>query len=418
MKIALVNYEFYPEIGGIGSHLTSLCKMLKNSEIELTIFNRSYKNHDIYDILDSRNYKKSDIFRYFLNGKFLKNILYLLYCIMKNISIPLLDRLKMCFYIFTDEDVLIRTVKNSSKLIPFFRKRDFDFILAGSTFSDVLPLCVFFKIITGKKLIALTYGNDFITRPPLYLKTPFFQYTDHIIVASHRIKKFVMNIHNLKEKKISIINLGVIIEDYKLNMTKNELRDELGIPKDKFVIISVGRHVFRKKFDLVLKAIKNLTDKYESLDLRYYLIGKGEETKKLKNLTKKLKIEEKVIFLGEVDDNIRNKYLKASDTFIMPSITAEKTIEGFGIVYLEANYYKLPVIGAKSGGIVDAIKNNETGFLIQPNNLNELVDKIYFLYKHPTKRKLMGEKGHERVIQKFNWNKIKEEYIYLFNQMR
>ena len=140
MKIALVNYEFYPEIGGIGSHLTSLCKMLKNSEIELTIFNRSYKNHDIYDILDSRNYKKSDIFRYFLNGKFLKNILYLLYCIMKNISIPLLDRLKMCFYIFTDEDVLIRTVKNSSKLIPFFRKRDFDFILAGSTFSDVLPL--------------------------------------------------------------------------------------------------------------------------------------------------------------------------------------------------------------------------------------------------------------------------------------
>ena len=91
-------------------------------------------------------------------------------------------------------------------------------------------------------------------------------------------------------------------------------------------------------------------------------------------MTKNLKLEDKVTFLGNVTDNIRNKYLKASDIFILPSIATPKSIEGFGIVYLEANYYNLPVIGTISGGITEAIEDHKSGLLIKPNDLDDLIE--------------------------------------------
>ena len=60
----------------------------------------------------------------------------------------------------------------------------------------------------------------------------------------------------------------------------------------------------------------------------------------------------------------------------------EQDIEGFGIVFLEANYFKVPVIGTATGGISEAIIDGETGFLIKQNDINDLVEKIIFLYNN------------------------------------
>ncbi|MFX1256847.1 MAG: glycosyltransferase, partial [Promethearchaeota archaeon] len=83
----------------------------------------------------------------------------------------------------------------------------------------------------------------------------------------------------------------------------------------------------------------------------------------------------------------------------------------------EANYFKLPVIGSYSGGMAEAIINEKTGYLIKKNNLDDLVEKIIFLYENKEKRLEMGNFGHERVLHEFNYNKIINDFISLFKKI-
>jgi phosphatidylinositol alpha-1,6-mannosyltransferase len=223
--------------------------------------------------------------------------------------------------------------------------------------------------------------------------------------------------HHLKDKQIEIINVGINLEDYEVIETKEELRKELGITSDTFVLLSVGRHVPRKKFDLVIKAVHTIKQSGSSLNLKYYLVGEGKETSNLKKLIKDLSLENEVILLGRISTEKRNKFFKLSDLFLMPSVTEKDNIEGFGIVFLEANYFKVPVIGSATGGVVDAIINKKTGFLVIPNNLEDLIEKILLLSQNKTLRTRMGEFGHQRVINLFTWDKIVRDYINLFSNL-
>ena len=220
--------------------------------------------------------------------------------------------------------------------------------------------------------------------------------------------------HHLNENQLEIIFVGLDLEELEVKKSKKELRKEFNIPEDQFVLLSVGRHVPRKKFDLVIKAVNEIKKLKPSLNIKYILIGDGQETLYLKNLTKQFNLESQIEFLGSCDLEKRNKFYKLSDIFLMPVETKENNIEGFGIVFLEANFYKVPVIGTATGGVVEAIVDGETGLLIKPNDLNDLVEKILYLYENENVRKKMGEKGHNRAINEYSWQKIVDDYIRVF----
>jgi phosphatidylinositol alpha-1,6-mannosyltransferase len=152
------------------------------------------------------------------------------------------------------------------------------------------------------------------------------------------------------------------------------------------------------------------------LKIKYYLIGHGKEATNLKSLTKRLGLETYVVFLTNVDNETRNEYYTISNLFILPSKVRPNATEGFGIVFLEANFYKIPVIGTKTGGIVDAIIDGETGFLIRSNDLEELVIKILNLIDNEDLRIKMGEIGYKRVIKEFLWEDIVNDYINAFSR--
>ncbi|MHA1195498.1 MAG: glycosyltransferase family 4 protein [Promethearchaeota archaeon] len=417
MNIGLITYEFYPELGGVAHHLTSLCKSFKKPFHKLYIFNNSYKNNEIFSILDDRNYNFKDIFLFFKKPSL---IYYLLLSVIKLLcqkKVKLSDKIKMIMYIFTSPNLLIKTINNISILLKYFKKLKIDLVFAGSTFANVLPLSYIIAKIIRKKIIALTYGNDFLTRSPFYFKTSFFKNLDKLIVISKKNEYYVKKIHKLDERKIEVIHLGLILKEYEIEKSKEELREEFNIPKDYFIILSVGRHVPRKNFDLVIKAVHEIVSENKDINLKYFLVGSGETTEYLKELAKQLNLESQITFLGRCDELTRNKYYKLSDIFIMPSITKKKSVEGFGIVFLEANFYKVPTIGSFSGGISEAIVNGETGLLIKPNNLQDLVNKIKFLYENLEIRKKMGEAGHKRVVNEFNWDKLIFNYINLFESI-
>jgi len=148
----------------------------------------------------------------------------------------------------------------------------------------------------------------------------------------------------------------------------------------------------------------------KSLDLKYFLIGEGPETPILKELTNQLKLDKEVIFLGACDTVTRNMYYKLSDLFILIPKIDKSSIEGFGIVYIEANSFSLPVIGSFSGGIREAIINGKTGFLVKSNNEEDLRDKILLLFNNEKMRSDLGNYGYERVKNLYNWENIAKIY--------
>ena len=218
------------------------------------------------------------------------------------------------------------------------------------------------------------------------------------------MEKLFLKIHNVKEEKLEIIFRGVNIEEFNINQTKEQLREKLNISLEKFVILTVSRIHPRKGIETVINALNSIIENDPKFPIKYFIIGEGKETEKLKNLVLNLKLESHVKFLGVLNDNLRNKYYKLSDLFILVPQIMKNSIEGFGIVYIEASYFRLPVIGSCSGGIKVAIVDGKTGFVIEPNNVLSLREKILLLYANKKLRSDMGKFGHNRVVKDFNWN--------------
>jgi phosphatidylinositol alpha-1,6-mannosyltransferase len=112
------------------------------------------------------------------------------------------------------------------------------------------------------------------------------------------------------------------------------------------------------------------------------------------------------VFTGGITDHELHRLYECSDLFIMPSrdIKEKGDVEGFGIVFLEANYYRLPVIAGNSGGIPDAVKDKITGYLVDPMDEKEIACRIEELITDEGLARTMGDNGYEWVINHCLWS--------------
>jgi len=416
MNILLITDDFYPNFGGVANVLWNLYKNFQNKEHKFLVFNPYTKCENIYKEVLNKNYELKDLACFLREREFYYYVIYSFWKVIRDKRTPFSHRLKILMFLIFKPKILMKVIKNVSNLLPHLRKINFDIIIGGNSgwiFSLVFILSRFFN----KKLISIAYGSDFLVRNPLSLKTFYFRNAEKIIVINKLMKQIIKKMHHLNENQLETIFVGLDLKELEVKKSKKELRKEFNIPENQFVLLSVGRHVPRKKFDLVIKAVSEIKKLKPSLNIKYILIGEGKNTLYLKNLTKQLNLESQIEFLGSCDLEKRNKFYKLSDIFLMPSITEKGSIEGFGIVFLEANYYEVPVIGTATGGIVEAIVDGETGLLIKQNDLNDLIEKILYLYENENIRKKMGEKGHNRVINEYSWQKIVDDYIRVFKNM-
>lgn len=169
------------------------------------------------------------------------------------------------------------------------------------------------------------------------------------------------------------------------------------------VILAVARLVKRKGQDKLIEAMPNLLEHHPNTQL--WLVGKGQDDKYLQKLADKSPAKPNIRFFGEVSDaEVRGLYNQA-DIFAMPSRTLKnKDTEGFGIVYLEANLFGLPVVGGNTGGIPDAVEHGKTGFLVDGEDIDALTKTIQYLIEHPEERLKMGSVGKKRAQELFKWS--------------
>jgi phosphatidylinositol alpha-1,6-mannosyltransferase len=94
----------------------------------------------------------------------------------------------------------------------------------------------------------------------------------------------------------------------------------------------------------------------------------------------------------------------------MTSKNIDGDYEGFGIVYLEANLHNLPVIAGDSGGVSDAVSDNFSGLLVDPNDIKDISQTITKLAKDSDLRNKLGGQGRLRVINEFNWKNLAQKF--------
>ncbi len=174
-------------------------------------------------------------------------------------------------------------------------------------------------------------------------------------------------------------------------------------------IITVSRLDGRKSHQNILMTIKNLLPKFPKI--KYVSIGNGDEKNNLEKLINELGLSKNVTFIFNSSEQEKLALLEQSDLFVMPSIVFKKSIEGFGIAFIEAACYGKPSIGGIFGGESDAIINGETGFLCDGNNLNDLYETFLKTLKDKNYKKL-GLNALE-FSKNFSWDKIIKKYIEL-----
>ena len=262
---------------------------------------------------------------------------------------------------------------------PYLKTQHYDYFLIHKPL-DFFTAFFMKKINPNIKTIFVSGGEDFYGFDKFFSK-----YIDYMFAVSKDNAKKIENRYN---RKVNILPNGVDVEKFKPNEIYRKLLREKYNLNDKKVLISVGRVVGWKGYQLVIKAMQKLDDYI------YVLIGEGDYLKELKKLSKKLNVENKVLFLGAIDNQELPKYLNMGDIFIQPSIGHE----AFGITIIEAMACNLPIVASKNGGIVDIVKNKENGYLFEINNINDMLEKILWVDKN---KHLLSPRNY--VKENFTW---------------
>ena len=226
---------------------------------------------------------------------------------------------------------------------------------------------------------------------------------EKVIANSEYTKNLAINC-GVNGDKIIVINPGVDpAEDLdKKSLSKIESLLKVKSPR----LITVSRFDKRKNHEKVIMALRNLKQTYP--DIVYICVGDGDEEQNVKNLVKELDLEGQVMFFKNISSNLKNALIAKSNIFVMPSIIHKKSVEGFGIAYVEAGQYGIPSIGGKDGGAADAIDHDKTGLICDGNELNDVYSSIENLLKD--KKYIDYGKAAKIKSQNFHWNKIIEKY--------
>lgn len=147
-----------------------------------------------------------------------------------------------------------------------------------------------------------------------------------------------------------------------------------------YVFLTISRLVKRKNIHRVIRALYRL--KQEGLEFHYYIAGDGEEKQDLSTLVKTLSMENEIEILGRVSEDQKSSLYKRSNYFLLPSVYDEDdgSIEGYGIVFIEANSYGIPVLSGNTGGMVEAVVEEVTGLHCDGSE-DDIVEKIKKMIK-------------------------------------
>ena len=213
------------------------------------------------------------------------------------------------------------------------------------------------------------------------------RYTDILTVISHYLAERAQRLGY--KGRVEVIPNGV-------NVKKFENVQHRMLHKDKVVLITTSRLVTKNGVGDIIEALKYLPENIE-----LHIVGIGLLESALKQKVKNLNLEDRVKFLGFIKYDDIPKYLHDADIFIRPSLS-----EGMGNSFIEAMAAGLSVITTPVGGVVDFLKDGETGLFCKVNNPESIAEQVKKLINNPELKIKLVQNASRVVKEKYEWDLV------------
>ncbi len=206
-----------------------------------------------------------------------------------------------------------------------------------------------------------------------------------------------------------VIHNGIDLAKFNPDSAESKnLRNELGIANDAFVICSIGRITAQKDPMNLIKAFKEISLQHPRTIL--LMVGDGDLKEKAIALVKELGLEKSVVFQKSRADVADILY--SSDIFCLPSLW-----EGFPIALLEAMAMRKPVIATEVDGSMEIIQHKKNGLLIKPENITMLVNAVVELINDEQFRNRLASEAHQTIINEFDVKKMTKKIEDVYNNI-
>lgn len=371
-KILIVSSEFPPGPGGIGNHAYSLSKALALADCNVwVVTDADYAKHEEIEQFDKQIPTGINIMRVYREG-----------------VRTYLERIKKVFHVI--------------------RYQKIDTIILSGRYSlwigGLLKLS-FLKV----KTIAILHGSEVRLKKRLwrYLTWWSIGKSNFLVPVSSFTHQLLPD--KLQRKPFKVIENGIDLDEMISLSGGNGQQNWEGNP----VLLTVGNVTPRKGQHRVIKALPLIRKKYPSV--HYHIVGLPTYQEEFSQLAESLGVRDLVTFHGRLKQReaLGTAYSKADCFMILSENQSDGEVEGFGIVILEANFFKLPAIGAAGCGISDAIKEGYNGYLVDGNDVGAILEN---LDKVIANRKRMAQTAYDWSLN-HDWKHVVLKYFDVFRHL-
>lgn len=396
-KGLLITLDFWPRTGGVASHYQGLVENVH--EVQISVLTPEIKEKPKSSAPHASLYQRPFFFHFFW-PKWIKIIFEI---------IKLEEKNNFDFFIVGD----ILPVGTAVWFTSFFLKKPYFVFIHGTDIT--LATRSLFKTYLSKKILSRATGvfaNSKITKSKI-LALDRDEEKIHILYPALP-QNVILRILTKSGDEESI---PPFVKGGSKPIFKRSLRSldpsAATRPQDDnivFTFLSIARLVERKGIQFVLSALGKLKREKILKNFQYIIIGNGPEKERIFEKIKEENLENEVVLLDQAGDEEKFEWFSRADVFILTPYEVNRDYEGFGIVYLEAQAFGVPIIASKTGGVPEAVPDGEVGILVEnPKDFSQIADAIKKLLADKERMKKFSTYGRLRT-KEFTWEKRAKEF--------
>lgn len=222
--------------------------------------------------------------------------------------------------------------------------------------------------------------------------------SDKIIGDCNFILSYIEKKLKISRDKMFLLHDPVDIERFKPLQVEDNIYEKYNIPKDKFILMTTGRLDRYKGFELIIRSLPDLPN-----NIIYVIVGDGRDRDRLEKLTKDMEVQKRVFFTGRVPEDDLAALYNICDLFILISKFGYAEGEGLPLTLIEAAACEKPIICGNQDGSVDSVDDGVNGFIVSPDDIDLLKEKVIYLYENNYQRDKMGKEGRKKVMKEFSF---------------
>lgn len=203
--------------------------------------------------------------------------------------------------------------------------------------------------------------------------------------------------------RVVTVPLGTDPERFRPDVDPRAARERFALPEGRW-LLTVARLTPHKGIDTAIRVLARLLPRFP--DLRYAVAGQGSDRDRLTALAAELGVADRVHWLGGVGDDLLPSLYRNAEIYLGLSRRDGNEVEGFGISLVEASGSGVPVVGGRSGGVPDAVRDGETGVLVDPAGPDEAAIVVAQLLEDRLGARHLGDGGRRAVERFYNWDRV------------